>query len=67
MPHTIIYNSELHIVESKLQGDMTSVEVDQIITKTAKIAKENDCRLIFTDLTEVSRKLSILEIYELPD
>ena len=33
----------------------------------AKIAKEKDCRLIFTDLTEVSRKLSILEIYELPD
>ena len=67
MPHTIIYNSELHIVESKLHGDMTSGEVDEIITKTAKIAKEKDCRLIFTDLTEVSRKLSILEIYELPD
>ena len=67
MPHTIIYNSEWHIVESKLQGDMTMVEVDEIITKTAKIAKDKDCRLIFTDLTEVSRKLSILEIYELPD
>ena len=67
MPHTIIYNSELHLVESKLQGDMTSGEVDEIITKTAKIPKKKDCRLIFTDLTEVSRKLSILEIYELPD
>jgi hypothetical protein len=67
MPHTVIYNSELHIVESKLLGDMTLGEVDKIITKTAKIAKENDCRLIFTDFTEVSRKLSILEIYELPD
>ena len=67
MPHTIIYNSELHIIESKLQGDMTSGEVDEIITKTAKIAKENDCRLIFTDLTEVSRHLSILQIYELPE
>ena len=67
MPHTVIYNSELHIVESKLHGDMTLGEVDEIITKTAKIAKENDCSLIFTDLTEVSRKLSILEIYELPD
>jgi hypothetical protein len=67
MPHTIIYNSELHIVESKLQGDMTLGEVEEIITTIAKIAKEKDCRLIFTDLTEVSRKLSILEIYELPD
>src|SRR5687767_13218275 len=67
MSHTVIYNSELHIVESKLQGDMTLGEVDEIITNTAKIAKEKDCRLIFTDFREVSRKLSILEIYELPD
>jgi hypothetical protein len=67
MTHTVIYNSELHVVESKLQGDMTIREVDEIVTKTAKIAKENDCRLIFTDFREVSRKLSILQIYELPD
>lgn len=67
MPHTVIYNSELHMVESKLQGDMTLGEVDEIITQIAKTAKEKDCRLIFTDSTEVSRKLSILEIYELPD
>ena len=67
MPHTVIYNSELHIVESKLHGDMTLGEVEVIITKIAKTAKENDCRLILTDFREVSRKLSILEIYELPD
>jgi hypothetical protein len=67
MPHTIIYNSELHIVESKLQGDMTLGEVEEIITKTAKIAKEKDCRLICTDFREVSRKLSMLQIFELPD
>jgi hypothetical protein len=67
MTHTVIYNSELHIVEAKLEGNMTLGEVDEIITKTAKIAKEKDCRLIFTDLTEVSRYLSILQIYELPD
>ena len=67
MSHTVIYNSELHIVESKLQGDMTLGEVKEIVTKIAKIAKEKDCRLIFTDFREVSRKLSILQIYELPD
>jgi len=67
MSHTLIYNSELHIVESKLHGDMTLGEVEVIITKIAKTAKEKDCRLIFTDFREVSRKLSILQIYELPD
>ncbi len=67
MSHTVLYNSELHIVESKLQGDMTLDEVKEIVAKIAQLAKEKDCRLIFTDLREVSRKLSILQIYELPD
>lgn len=67
MSNTVIYNSELHIVESKLHGDMTLGEVEVIITKIAKTAKENDCRSIVIDFREVSRKLSILQIYELPD
>ena len=67
MSHTVIYNSELHLVESKLQGDMTIGEVEEIVTKIAKIAKEKDCRLIFTDFREVSRKLPMWQIYELPN
>ncbi len=66
MPHIVLYNPELHIIESKLIGDMTVGEVDDFITKIAKSAKEKDCRFIFTDFREVRRKLSILEIYELP-
>lgn len=46
---------------------MTLGEVEEIITKIAQLAKEKDCRLIFTDFRGVSRKLSILQIYELPD
>ena len=67
MTHTVIYNSELHIVESKLQGNMTLGEVDEIVTQTAKIAKEKECRLILNDFREVSRKLPLWQIYELPD
>ena len=67
MSHTVIYNSELHIVESILQGDMTLGEVEEIVTKIAKIAKEKGCRLIFTDFREVSRKLPMWQIYELPN
>lgn len=67
MSHTVIYNSELHIVESKLQGNMTLGESEEIITKIAKTAKENDCRLILTDFREVARKLALFQIYELPE
>jgi hypothetical protein len=48
MAHAVIYYSELHIVESKLQGDMTVGEVEEIVTKIAKLAKEKDYRVVFT-------------------
>jgi hypothetical protein len=46
---------------------MTLGEVEEIVAKIAKLAKEKDCRLIFTDFREVSRKLPIWQIYELPN
>jgi len=46
---------------------MTLGEVEEIITKTAKVAKEKDCRFILNDFREVSRKLPLWQIYELPD
>lgn len=67
MPHIVIYNPELRIIESKLIGDMTLGEVDEFITKIAEITNVKDCHLIFIDFREVSQKLSILEIYQLPD
>lgn len=67
MSHTVVYNSELHIVESKLQGDMTVGEAEEIVAEIAKIAKEKDCRSIFIDFRKVSQNLSILEMYKLPD
>jgi hypothetical protein len=67
MPHTVFYNSDLHLIESKLQGDMTLGEAEEIVTEIAKTAKEKDCRLIFMDFRNVSQKLSMVEMYRLPD
>lgn len=67
MPHTVYYDSESGMVASELRGEMTLDEVDEIITKIAQLAKEKECRLIFNDFRGVSRILSILQIYELPD
>lgn len=67
MPHTIFYNSEFHIVEAKLQGDMTVSESEEIVIEIARIAKQKDCRSIFIDFCKVSQKLPILEMYRLPN
>lgn len=67
MPHTVFYNSELHLIESKLQGDMTLGEAEEIVSEIAKTAQEKDCRLIFIDFRNVSQKLTMVEMYKLPD
>jgi hypothetical protein len=65
MSHRVIYTSELHVVESKVQGNLTLAEVKEIITEIAIIAKEKACNLILSDFREATLRLSITQIYEL--
>jgi len=66
MSHIISYTSELHVVESKVQGELTLDEVKEIITEIVIIAKEKACNLILSDFREATLRLSTIQIYELP-
>ena len=66
MSHTIIYNSDMHIIESTFQEGLTFSEVKEFISEGVRIAKEKDCALFLTDYREATLKLSTLEIYEVP-
>jgi hypothetical protein len=66
MSHIIIYTSELHVVESRVQGELTLDEVKEIITEIAILAKEKACHLILSDFRETTLRLSMLQLYELP-
>jgi len=66
MPHIIKYNSEIHIVEIKIQGDLVLKEAREIFSELAQFIKEENCFLILTDLRESTMKLSTVDIYDLP-
>ena len=66
MHYSVNYNSEMHIVEIKVQGDFSLKEAREIFSESAKVTKEKNCYLIFTDLLEATMKLSVTEIYDLP-
>jgi hypothetical protein len=66
MPHSIVYNSETQMIESKIFGDLTFGEAKEIIYEFAAIIKEQGCTLLLNDYREVKVKLSTLEIYEVP-
>ena len=66
MPHTITYNSDLRIIEVKLQGSITLNGLKDFFSECAQVAKAQDCFLWLGDLREATLKLSTLELYELP-
>ena len=66
MSHTILYNSDMHIIESTFQEGLTFSEVKEFISEGVRIAKEKDCALFLTDYRKATLKLSTLEIYEVP-
>jgi len=43
MPHTVIYNSEAHVIEIKIQGDLTLNVVKEIVSGAMQVAKEQNC------------------------
>ena len=66
MPHAIMYNPEEHVIEIKVQEDLTLNKVKEIISEAIQVAKVQNCFLILNDMREATVKLSTVEIYELP-
>jgi hypothetical protein len=66
MSHTLNYNPELRMIESKVIGELTLNEVRETITQYAVICKEKGCTLLLNDFREATIQLSTAEIYSLP-
>lgn len=66
MSHSIVYNSETHMIVSKIYGDLTLSEVKELLAEYVVIIKEKGCILILSDYREATVKLSTLEIYQVP-
>ena len=63
MPHTITYNSEVHILEANIQGNYLIDEAKQLMLETLKMIEEHDCFRILIDVRDAVIKLSTWEIY----
>jgi hypothetical protein len=66
MQYSIVYNSEIHIIEARIYGDVVLSQVKELIAEYAVNAKEKGCTLILSDYREATIKLSTIEIYEMP-
>jgi hypothetical protein len=66
MAHTIIYNPEAHMIETKCEGTLDLEEATEIMSKIAHVAKENNCVFCLSDYRDAELKLTTSEIYNLP-
>ena len=66
MPHTIIYNPELKIIETTYHGTVTHDEIVAFGSEITRVALAHDGFLTLGDYREARIQLSTLEIYRLP-
>lgn len=66
MSHTVTYNSEECIIETKIVGALVLGEAKELIAQIVQVAKEKNCFLCLSDYREAELKLSIFEIYDTP-
>ena len=67
MPHKIKYNSMAHIIEVKVQGDVTPAELSDIYFQGVQLAKEKQCFLVLSDFRKATTlKFTLSEMSRLP-
>jgi hypothetical protein len=66
MSHTVAYNSETHIIETRVQGILTMEEAREIIFEIIQAGKANNCYLCLSDYRAAELDLSVLELYGVP-
>ena len=68
MLHTIVYQPhEPGIILVKLQGPLTLAEVRQVMAEVLRLASEHQCFRVLSDAQELDLKLSMGDVYYLPD
>jgi hypothetical protein len=66
MEYTYNYNADVHIIEVKYQGKITSKDVGGILSGALQAAKENGCVRFLSDCREAELSLSVTAIYYVP-
>jgi hypothetical protein len=67
MPHTILYNPHMRIIEIRVSGVVNRDTFKQIFSQGVQLAKEKDCCLFLNDFREATIEMSTMDLYHLPE
>ena len=66
MPHVMIYNTELHIIETNYQGMISFNEIIGTFSEALQLIRDVNCYLTLGDYRNANVNISTLEIHQLP-
>ena len=66
MTHTTAYNPAAGMIETVVQGKITSSEAKEIISEIIHAATESDCFFCLTDYRQAIIDMSTSDIYNIP-
>ena len=67
MPYSVLFNTELGIVEAVFSGIVTAEEVRAETAECLVLSRENKTSMFLTDLREADLRLTTVDIVTLPD
>lgn len=66
MAHKTIFNLEIGIIETKLEGVIAFSELKEVISELTIISQTEQCYFWLNDFSEANPQFSVTEIYEFP-
>ena len=67
MSHTVEYNPKENMVIAKVMGKVGLPDLLEFLTNILRVAKQENCHYILTDLHEATLAVSVSQIFSLPD
>ena len=67
MAFEVHYDSESDIVCASASGDMDAKQIEIFAVEVRRVSTEHKCRRLLNDLRQITSKLSVADIYEIPD
>ena len=66
MPHSIVYNKDLHIIETTYHGAVTMEEIKEFCLEIITVSKQHQCFMTLGDYRNAQVSISTLDIYQIP-
>lgn len=64
---SVSYNPEWNCIVNVITGDVDKAATIELVDKVAELSEQYDCKRVINDIREAENKLSVTELFYLPE